>query len=91
MNNITPFGFLIKKSPAIVPVNEDFRIKGHDIINNAEKQFIELLLIESVITVIAKIQLEVDQSIDALFPDESQDIRIALKGTNREMKKSSDK
>ena len=90
MNNITPFGFLIKKSPAIVPVNEDFHIKGHDIINNAEKQFIQLLLIESE-TVIAKIQLEVDQSIDALFPDESQDIRIALEGTNREIKKSSDK
>ena len=51
-----------------------------------KKQFIELLLIESE-TVIAKIQLEVDQSIDALFPDESQDIRIALEGTNREMKK----
>ena len=55
-----------------------------------KKQFIELLLIESE-TVTAKIQLEVDQSIDPLFPDESQDIRIALKGTNREMKKSSDK
>ena len=51
-----------------------------------KKQFIELLLIESE-TVTAKIQLEVDQSIDPLFPDESQDIRIALEGTNREMKK----
>ena len=49
-----------------------------------KKQFIELLLIESE-TVTAKIQL------DPLFPDESQDIRIALEGTNREMKKSSDK
>ena len=55
-----------------------------------KKQFIELLLIESE-TVTAKIQLGVDQSIDPLFPDESQDIRIALEGTNREMKKSSDK
>ena len=55
-----------------------------------KKQFIELLLIESE-TVTAKIQLEVDQSIDPLFPDESQDIRIALEGTNREMKKSSEK
>ena len=60
LNNITPFGLRIKKSPAIVPVNEDFHIKWHSILKNAEKQLIELLLIESE-TIIAKIQLEVNQ------------------------------
>ena len=52
---------------------------------NTEKQ-LELLLTQSE-TVIAKIHLEVDQSKDALFPDESQDIRTALEVKKCEMKK----
>ena len=33
-----------------------------------------------------KIQLEVDKLIDAVFPDESRDIRTTLEENNREMK-----
>ena len=42
-----------------------------------DKQLIELLIIE-LETVKAKIQLQVNQSMDDLFPDESQDVRTAL-------------
>ena len=67
-----------------------YHIKWHNILKNAEKQLIELLLIVSE-TVAAKLQLEVDQSTDALFIDESQDLRTALEEKNREMKKQLEK
>lgn len=52
-----------------------------------DKQLIELLIIE-LETVKAKIQLQVNQSMDDLFPDESQDDRTALEEKSREMKKN---
>ena len=52
-----------------------------------DKQLIELLIIE-LETVKAKIQLQVNQSMDDLFPDESQDVRTALEEKSREMKKN---
>ena len=67
-NGITPFGLRIKKAPGIVPVTEDFHIKWNDILKGAERKLIELLLIESE-NVIAKIQLEVDNSISKNYPD----------------------
>ena len=51
-----------------------------------DKQLIELLIIE-LETVKAKIQLQVNQSMDDLFPDESQDVRTALEEKTREIKK----
>ena len=65
--NVTPFGLRIKKAPATETVNDDFHMKWHSILENAEKQLIELLLFESE-TMVAKIQFEVDMSIKALFP-----------------------
>lgn len=52
-----------------------------------DKQLIELLIIE-LETVKAKIQLQVNQSMDDLFPDKSQDVRTALEEKSREMKKN---
>ena len=57
------------KAPAIVPVNEDFHIKWQKILKSAEKELKELLLLESK-TKIAKIQFEVENSVNALFPED---------------------
>ena len=67
-NGITPFGLRIKKALGIVPVTEDFHIKWNEILKGAERKLIELLLVESE-KVIAKIQLEVDNSISTSYPD----------------------
>ena len=67
-NGITPFGLCMKKTPGIVPVMEDFHIKWNEILKGAERKLIELLLVESE-KVIAKIQLEVDNSISTNYPD----------------------
>ena len=84
-NNVTPFGLRIKKAPAIVPVNEDFHIKWQKILKSAEKELIELLLLESE-TIIAKIQFEVDNSVNALFPEDQEEVRKYLKEKNRKLK-----
>ena len=84
-NNVTPFGLRIKKAPAIVPVNEDFHIKWQKILKSAEKELIELLLLESE-TIIAKIQLEVDNAVNALFPEDQEEFRKHLKENNRNLK-----
>ena len=84
-NNVTPFGLCIKKAPAIVPVNEDFHIKWQKILKSAEKELIELLLLESE-TIIAKIQFEVDSSVNALFPKDQEEVRQHLKEKNRKLK-----
>ena len=83
-NNVTPFGLRIKKAPAIVPVNEDFHIKWQKILKSAEKELKELLLESK--TKIAKIQFEVDNSVNALFPEDQEEIRNHLKEKNRKLK-----
>ena len=84
-NNVTPFGLRIKKAPAIVPVNEDFHIKWQKILKSAEKELIELMLLESE-TIIAKIQFEVGNSVNALFPEDQEEVRKHLKEKNRKLK-----
>ena len=84
-NNVTPFGLRIKKAPAIVPVNEDFHIKWQKILKSAEKELIELLLLESE-TIIAKIQFEVDNSVNALFPEDQEGVINHLKEKNHKLK-----
>ena len=49
----------IKKSPAITPVSKDFNTKWNEVLYNAEKNLIKLLLYESS-KVIAKIQVDLD-------------------------------
>ena len=84
-NNVTPFGLRIKKAPATVPVNEDFHVKWQKILKSAEKELIELLLLESE-TIIAKIQFEVDNSVNPLFPGDQEEVRKHLKDKNGKLK-----
>ena len=84
-NNVTPFRLRIKKAPALVPVNEDFHIKWQKIRKSGEKQLTELLLLE-LETIIAKIQFGVDNSLNALFPEDQEEIRKHLKEKNRKLK-----
>ena len=64
--DVTPFGLRIKKIPATEAGYEDFHMRWHSILKNAEKQLIELLLFESE-TMAAKVKFEVDMSIKPYF------------------------
>ena len=44
---LTPKGFRIRKYPAFEPVSDDAQIKWNEILYNAEKNLVELLLYES--------------------------------------------
>ena len=85
-SNVTPFRLCIKKAPAIETVNENFNMKWHSILKNAEKQLIELLLLESEIMV-GKIQFEVDMSIKDLFPNDQGKVKNILREKNQNIEK----
>ena len=84
-NNVSPFGLRIKNAPAIVRVDKDFHIKWQRVLKNAEKELTELLLLEWE-TIIAKIKFEVDKSVNALFPEDPEEVRKHLKEKNRKLK-----
>ena len=70
-------GLKIKKVPAFHPVSEDFFIKCKEILYNAEKNLVELLLYESS-KVIAKIEINFSNEIYKLHPDDYKAKRIEL-------------
>ena len=72
---IIPKGLKIKKVPPFHPVSEDFFIKWEEILYNAEKKLVELLLYESS-KVIAKIEIDFSNEIYKLHPDDYKAKRI---------------
>ena len=64
---LIPNGLKIKKSPAITPVSEDFNTKWNEVLYNAEKNLVALLLYESS-KVIAKIQVQLDLEVRKIDP-----------------------
>ena len=86
LSDVTPFRLRIKKAPGIEIVHEDFHMKWHGILKNAEKQLMELLLFESE-TMVAKIQFEVDMSIKALFPNDQGEVKNILREKNQNIEK----
>ena len=85
-NNVTPFGLHIKKIPAVEIVSYDFHMKWYSILKNSEKQFVELLLLESQ-TMVAKIQFEVDMSMKALFLNDQGEVKNILREKNQKIEK----
>ena len=65
---LIPNGLKIKKLPAITPVSEDFNTNWNEVLYNAEKNLVELLLYESS-KVIAKIQVELDLEVRKIDPE----------------------
>ena len=59
--------------------------KWQKILKNAQKELIELLLLESE-AIIEKIQLEVDNLVNALFPEDQEEVKKHLKEKNLKLK-----
>ena len=72
--------------PAFHPLSEDFFIKWEEILYNAEKILVELLLYESS-KVIAKIEIDFSNEIYKLHPDDYKAKRIELTNNNKFYKK----
>ena len=65
---LIPNGLRIKRSAAITPVTEDFHRKWQQILYDAEKNLVELLLHEAS-QVVAKIQIDLDAEIRKINPN----------------------
>ena len=74
---IVPKGLRIKKAPAFEPVSKDFYFRWDEILCNAEKNLIELLLYESS-KVVAKLEVDLSNGIRELYPDSYEDKRLEM-------------
>ena len=70
-------GLRIKKAPAFAPVSKDFYIKWDEVLYNAEKNLIELLLYESS-KVVAKLEVDLNNGIRELDPHSYEDKRVEM-------------
>ena len=87
---IIPKGLKIKKVSPFQPVSEDFFIKWEQILYNAEKNLVSLLLCESS-KVIAKIEIDFSNEIYKLHPGDHKKKRIKLTNNNKFYKKHLEK
>ena len=83
---IIPKGLKIKKVPAFHPVSKNFFIKWEQILYNAEKNLVGLLLYES-FKAIARIEIDFSDEIYKLHPDDYKAKRIELTNNNEFYKK----
>ena len=72
-----PLGLHLKKSPAFEPVTEDFNLKWDEILHDAEKILVKLLLHESQ-KVIAQIELDIIRELANLNIDDTVQKRREL-------------
>ena len=84
---IVPKGLRIKKAPAFEPVSKDFYIRWDEILYNAEKNLIELLLYESS-KVEAKLEVDLSNGIRELYPDSCEDNRLEMERNEEVYSKS---
>ena len=87
---ITPKGLKIRKAPAFHPVSDDFYVKWEEVLYNAEKNLVQLLLYESS-KVIAKIELDLTNEIQKLHPTDYNTKRSELANKNEIYKKQLEK
>ena len=59
---VTPTGFKLRKDPAFLPVTDSFQQKWDAILFNAERNLVELLLVETD-SVIKKLELDFDKEL----------------------------
>ena len=83
---IIPKGLKIKKVSAFHPVSKNVFIKWEQILYNAEKNFVELLLYES-FKVVARIEIDFSDEIYKLHTDDYKAKRIELTNNNEFYKK----
>ena len=83
-------GLRIRKDPAFEPVSNDFQIKWDEILYNAEKNLVELLLYESS-KVVAKLEIDVNKELLNRHPNDCKEKQIHLskkhKGYENELEK----
>ena len=83
---VTPTGFKLRKDPAFLPVTDSFQQKWDAILFNAERNLVELLLVETD-SVIKKLELDIDKELKRLFPNSIEENRSVIKKKHQPYKK----
>ena len=83
---VTPIGLKLRKDPAFLPVTDGFQQKWDAILFNAERNLVELLLVETD-SVIKKLELDFDKEMKRLFPNSIEENRSVIKKKHQPYKK----
>ena len=74
---VIPKGFPIRKDPAFEPIGDDFQIKWNEILYNAEKNLVKLLVYESP-KVVAKLEIDFNKELLNCHPNDYKEKHIHL-------------
>ena len=83
---VTPTGLKLRKGPAFLPVTDGLQQKWDAILLNAERNLIELLLVEAD-SVIKKLELDFNKELKWLFPGSIEENRSVIKEKHQPHKK----
>ena len=83
---VTPTGLKSRKDPAFLPATDGFQQKWDAILFNAERNLVELLLVETD-SVIKKLELDFDKELKRLFPNSIEENRSVIKKKHQPYKK----
>ena len=81
-----PKGLRIRKDPAFQPISDDFQIKWNEILYNAEKNLVELLLYESS-KVVAKLEIDFNKELLNRHPNDYKEKHIPFQKTQGSQKR----
>ena len=88
--DLIPKGLKIKKRPASEPISKDFNIKWNNILRNAERNLVELLLNES-LKVVERVELDLDLELKRVYPKNYEDKRLQLNQKHQKFQRNLDK
>ena len=83
---VTPTGLKLRKDPAFLPATDGFQQKWDAILFNAERNLVELLLVETD-SVIKKLELDINKELKRLFPNSIEENRSVIKKKHQPYKK----
>ena len=75
-------GLWIRKDSAFEPINDDFQIKSNEILYNAKKNLVELLLYESS-NVVAKLEIDFNKELLNRHPNDHKEKRYSFPKSTR--------
>ena len=81
LNNITPYGLQLKKKAQIQTVSEDFSVKWTNVLYEAERKLVQLLLKESQL-MYDKMDKELNGTIKSEYPENSEKIKNEIINQN---------
>ena len=85
LNNITPYGLQLKKKAQIETVSEDFSVKWTNVLYEAERKLVQLLVKESQL-MYNKNDKELNDTIKSAYPENSEEIKNEIINRNLTIK-----